>query len=149
VNEAGDGLAITSKGRTAAEMMVFARYVMFTEVYWHHAVRSATTMFATCIFGIAALHLECRSVFRMSESDLIRCLCEAAGDSDVASLMNGLFGQRRQLHKRLAEYSIYHQEPLYRALRRIDATQLADMFAPVDRKTWRRCRRARNYQWTC
>ena len=47
VNAAGDGLAITSKGRTAAEMMVFARYVMFTEVYWHHAVRSATTMGAT------------------------------------------------------------------------------------------------------
>ena len=25
------------KGKTAAEMMVFARYVMFSEVYWHHA----------------------------------------------------------------------------------------------------------------
>ncbi len=39
LNEAGDGLAITDKGQTAAEMMVFARYVMFSEVYWHHAVR--------------------------------------------------------------------------------------------------------------
>ena len=37
LNEAGDGLAITEKGKTAAEMMVFARYVMFSEVYWHHA----------------------------------------------------------------------------------------------------------------
>ncbi|MDZ4818948.1 MAG: HD domain-containing protein, partial [Planctomycetota bacterium] len=36
LNEAGDNLAITDKGRTAAEMMVFARYVMFSEVYWHH-----------------------------------------------------------------------------------------------------------------
>ncbi len=44
VNEAGDGLAISEKGRTAAEMMVFARYVMFSEVYWHHAVRCATAM---------------------------------------------------------------------------------------------------------
>ncbi len=52
VNEAGDGLAITSKGRTAAEMMVFSRYVMFTEVYWHHAVRSATTMFARAFFEL-------------------------------------------------------------------------------------------------
>ena len=25
-------------------MMVFSRYVMFSEVYWHHAVRSATAM---------------------------------------------------------------------------------------------------------
>ena len=44
LNEAGDGLAITDKGKTAAEMMVFARYVMFSEVYWHHGVRSATAM---------------------------------------------------------------------------------------------------------
>jgi HD superfamily phosphohydrolase len=42
LNEAGDALAITDKGKTAAEMMVFARYVMFSEVYWHHAVRAAT-----------------------------------------------------------------------------------------------------------
>ena len=33
LNEAGDGLAITQKGKTAAELMVFARYVMFSEVY--------------------------------------------------------------------------------------------------------------------
>jgi HD superfamily phosphohydrolase len=125
VNEAGDGLAITSKGRTAAEMMVFARYVMFTEVYWHHAVRSATTMFARAFLELLP-NLDVSSVFRMSEPDLIRCLCEAAGDSDVASLTNGLFGQRRQLHKRLAEYSIYHQEPLYRALRRMATTELAE-----------------------
>ncbi len=46
LNAAGDGLAITEKGKTAAEMMVFARYVMFSEVYWHHTVRSATAMLA-------------------------------------------------------------------------------------------------------
>ena len=40
LNEAGDGLAISRKGQTAAEMMVFARYVMFSEVYWHHGVRA-------------------------------------------------------------------------------------------------------------
>ena len=44
LNQAGDGLAITDKGKTAAELMVFARYVMFSEVYWHHGVRAATAM---------------------------------------------------------------------------------------------------------
>ena len=33
-----DQLVITEKGKTAAEMMVFARYVMFSEVYWHRTV---------------------------------------------------------------------------------------------------------------
>ena len=124
VNEAGDGLAITSKGRTAAEMMVFARYVMFTEVYWHHAVRSATTMFARSFLELMP-KLDLSSLFRMSEPELIRCLCTTASGSDVAALTDGLFGQRRRLHKRLAEYSIYHREPLYRALRLLTATQLA------------------------
>ena len=77
VNEAGDGLAITSKGRTAAEMMVFARYVMFTEVYWHHAVRSATTMFARAFLELLP-NLDLNSLFQMSEPDLIRSLCSAA-----------------------------------------------------------------------
>jgi len=133
VNEAGDGLAITSKGRTAAEMMVFARYVMFTEVYWHHAVRSATTMFARAFLELLP-NLDLRTLFRMTEPDLIRSLCSAAVGSEVASLTDGLFGQRRRLHKRLAEYSIYHQEPLYRKLRRMTATQLVACSQPLTEK---------------
>ncbi|HQZ64516.1 MAG TPA: HD domain-containing protein [Planctomycetaceae bacterium] len=126
VNEAGDGLAITSKGRTAAEMMVFARYVMFTEVYWHHAVRSATTMFARSFLELMPA-LDLNSLFRMSEPDLIRCLQTASQGTPVASLTAGLFGSNRRLHKRLAEYSIYHQEPLYRALRQLTSQQLATL----------------------
>ena len=30
--------------------MVFARYVMFSDVYWHHAVRSATAMFQRAFY---------------------------------------------------------------------------------------------------
>src|SRR5690606_2564346 len=44
LNQAGTAVAVTDKGRTAAELMVFARYVMFSEVYWHHTVRAATAM---------------------------------------------------------------------------------------------------------
>jgi hypothetical protein len=33
-------------------MMVFARYVMFSEVYWHHAVRSATAMLQRIGLGV-------------------------------------------------------------------------------------------------
>jgi HD superfamily phosphohydrolase len=64
-NAAGDGLAISSKGRTAAELMVFARYVMFSEVYWHHAVRSATSMFARAFFHLHE-ELDLETFFRKS-----------------------------------------------------------------------------------
>ena len=60
VNEAGDGLAITEKGRTAAEMMVFARYVMFSEVYWHHAVRCATAMLQRAFYLLHANSISTR-----------------------------------------------------------------------------------------
>jgi HD superfamily phosphohydrolase len=128
VNESGDGLAITSKGKTAAEMMVFARYVMFTEVYWHHAVRSATTMFARAFYELLP-NLEINSLFRMTEPDLIRTLRSAASGTDAECLTKGLFGSHRRLYKRLAEYSLFHEEVLYRQLRQKTTAQLADLSA--------------------
>lgn len=52
LDQQGTSLAITDKGRTAAELMVFARYVMFSEVYWHHAVRSATAMLQRAVWVV-------------------------------------------------------------------------------------------------
>ena len=78
LNEAGDGLAITDKGKTAAEMMVFARYVMFSEVYWHHAVRAATAMLQRAFFCCSdALDLD--DLLAMTEQPMIDALLAAAG----------------------------------------------------------------------
>jgi len=38
-------LALHEKGVTALESLLFAKYQMYRNVYWHHAVRSATAMF--------------------------------------------------------------------------------------------------------
>lgn len=123
LNAAGDGLAITTKGRTAAEMMVFARYVMFSEVYWHHAVRAATTMFARAFHDIHQ-SLDLTMLFRLPEPELIRQICRAAQDTPAEQLTNGLFGSHRRLHKRLAEYSVYHETDVYRVLRQCSCPQL-------------------------
>jgi HD superfamily phosphohydrolase len=40
-----DRLALHEKGLTALESLAFARYQMYRNVYWHHAVRAATVMF--------------------------------------------------------------------------------------------------------
>jgi HD superfamily phosphohydrolase len=66
LNEAADGLAITDKGKTAAEMMVFARYVMFSEVYWHHGVRSATAMLQRAFYQLRS-GLDLTQLFRLAE----------------------------------------------------------------------------------
>src|SRR5438270_10558671 len=77
LNQAGDGLAITDKGKTAAEMMVFARYVMFSEVYWHHAVRSATAMLQRAFFQLRG-RLELNQIFQETEAQMIAELESAA-----------------------------------------------------------------------
>ena len=38
-------LALHEKGLAALESLLFAKYQMYRNVYWHHAVRSATVMF--------------------------------------------------------------------------------------------------------
>lgn len=117
LNEAGDGLAITEKGKTAAEMMVFARYVMFSEVYWHHAVRSATAMLQRAFYLLHG-QLELDALFRLSESRMVEEMERAAGPGPARDLLEGLFGPTRRLYKRLAQYSIFEQRELYDRLTR-------------------------------
>lgn len=117
LNAAGDGLAITDKGKTAAEMMVFARYVMFSEVYWHHGVRSATAMLQRAFY---LLHgsLELDNLFRLTDGPLVAELQRAAGKSPAADLLDGLFGPTRRLYKRLAQYSYFQDRTTYQRLTR-------------------------------
>lgn len=115
LNEAGDALAITDKGRTAAEMMVFARYVMFSEVYWHHAVRSATAMLQRA-FYVLLDELDAARLFRQTEAEMTQQLLVTSKNTRVAKLIAGLFGPKRRLYKRLEQYSLFQQPELYSRL---------------------------------
>ncbi len=42
-------LAVTEKGLSALETLLFSKYQMFRNVYWHHAVRAATVSFVRLI----------------------------------------------------------------------------------------------------
>jgi uncharacterized protein len=117
LNGAGDGLAITDKGKTAAEMMVFARYVMFSEVYWHHGVRAATAMLQRAFY---LLHdrLDLDRLFRLTEASWIAEIQQSAADLPAAELLDGLFGPARRLYKRLAHFSFFEQPEIYRRIAR-------------------------------
>jgi HD superfamily phosphohydrolase len=117
LNEMGDGLAISDKGKTAAEMMVFARYVMFSEVYWHHAVRSATAMLQRA-FTMLHQSLDIDTLFRMTERPMIEALLNAAGGGPAHELLDGLFGPTRRLYKRITQYSLFQEPQLYQKLAR-------------------------------
>jgi HD superfamily phosphohydrolase len=117
LNEQGDGLAISYKGKTAAELMVFARYVMFSEVYWHHAVRAATCMFARAFFHLYR-GLDLARLFQQTEADVILTLRQAARGTESEPLLEGLFGPKRQIYKRVIECTLHQNRSLYELLAR-------------------------------
>ena len=117
LNRCGDGLALTEKGRTAAEMMLFARYVMFSEVYWHHAVRAATAMLQRAFF-LSQQRLDLAQLFRLSELPFIEQLRAVADPETSGMLLEGLFGSVRQLYKRWVQYGYFEQQELYVRLAR-------------------------------
>lgn len=123
LNRGGDRLAITHKGRTAAELMVFARYVMFSEVYWHHAVRSATAMWQRAFF-LLHTQLDLDELFRADEREMVRLLQAAAEGGPAADLLDGLFGPTRQLYKRLREFHYLQDPEMHQALARRPYRQL-------------------------
>ena len=112
VNESGDGLAITAKGKTAAELMVFARYVMFSEVYWHHAVRSATSMFARGFYELRP-EFDVGEMFACTDAQMISKLRDIAIGTPAAELLDGIFGIKRALYKQSAEYSRDQMPDIY------------------------------------
>ncbi len=133
LNAAGDGLAISDKGKTAAELMVFARYVMFSEVYWHHSVRAATAMLQRAFYLLhGALDME--QLFRMSEQEMIAEMIHVGSTGPACELLDGLFGPTRKIYKRLAQYSFFEQREVYQRLARRPypwLTACAEQFAAV------------------
>lgn len=112
LNEAANGLAISEKGRTAAEMMVFARYIMFSEVYWHHAVRSATAMLQRAFFLLKD-RFDFDQLFTATEADFIRAMQQNAQGEPAADLLAGLFGPTRRLYKRSLEFGAFQNQALF------------------------------------
>ncbi len=113
----GTALAISEKGKTAAEMLVFARYVMFSEVYWHHGVRAATAMLQRAFYLLHG-QLDLDALFRMTEGPLVAALVEAGGEGPAGELLDGLFGAHRRLYKRLAQFSVLEEPEIHARLAR-------------------------------
>ncbi|MEZ6135047.1 MAG: HD domain-containing protein [Pirellulaceae bacterium] len=118
-------MAITEKGKTAAEMLVFARYVMFSEVYWHHAVRSATAMLQRLVFCVLGDSSEgqAESWLLLSDDEFARAMLDHADDV-WRPLAEGLFSNHRQLYKRFSQYNFAENAQLHQALARRPYEQL-------------------------
>lgn len=124
-------LAIGDKGKTAAEMMVFARYIMFSEVYWHHAVRSATAMLQRAIFELFQ-HQRCDAadVLRWAhatDNQVIEDLLLRSKNEVWEQCVAGIFGPVRCLYKRIAQFDYLDEPLLHRSLSRRPYAQITSL----------------------
>ncbi len=88
-------LGVQEKGISALESLLFAKYQMYRNVYWHHAVRSATCMFKRAVRrSVAAGTLTQAAVSDATDDGLTERLL-AADPSGLAQAV-----QSRRLYKR-------------------------------------------------
>jgi HD superfamily phosphohydrolase len=91
-------LALHEKGLAALESLLFAKYQMYRNVYWHHAVRSATAMFKRLVRGaIAAGRVGPHAIANATDDGLIHELMR----DDTTGLALGL--RERRLAKRVLD----------------------------------------------
>jgi uncharacterized protein len=102
VRDPGTGLptvGLFEKGLSALESLLFARYQMYRNVYWHHAVRSATAMYKRLVAdAIGTGSLDASALASFTDEGLLHALEERTPSNP---LLRGL--RERRLYKRAFE----------------------------------------------
>ena len=115
-------IAIRSKAFTAAEMMVFARYIMFSEVYWHKTVRAATAMLQRSIYE-TALHRSIESIFHSQDAEANTFLIDHC---PAQKLVTDLLGPTRNLHKCIFQCTASSHPLIFQRIAGMDYSELSN-----------------------
>ena len=88
-------IGLVEKGLSALESLLFARYQMYRNVYWHHAVRSATAMYKRLVEdAVHAGSLDARTLAAFTDEGLLHDLAGRAPTPLLGAL------RERRLYKR-------------------------------------------------
>jgi uncharacterized protein len=88
-------LALREKGLAALESLLFAKYQMYRNVYWHHAVRSATAMYKRLVAdALAAGAIDLPTLTSLTDEGLLEKL-ETCSHSPILHAL-----RTRHLYKR-------------------------------------------------
>lgn len=91
-------VGMREKGLSALESLLFAKYQMYRNVYWHHAVRSATAMYKRLVEdALADGTLETTSLVGFTDEGILHAL-ESRRDRALLDAIRG-----RRLYKRSLE----------------------------------------------
>jgi HD superfamily phosphohydrolase len=93
-------VGVLEKGVSALESLLFAKYQMYRNVYWHHAVRSATCMFKRAVRGaVSRGSVTVAGIAEATDDGLMEQLI--TGDRNVLAVAI----RARRLHKRALDLS--------------------------------------------
>ncbi len=93
-------VGVHEKGASALESLLFAKYQMYRNVYWHHAVRSATSMFKRLVrAAIAAGQLDASWIPHGTDEALMEGLRQVP-ETELARRL-----RHRRLYKRALDLS--------------------------------------------
>ena len=96
-------IGLRTKGLSALESLLFAKYQMYRNVYWHHAVRSATAMYKRLVeSAIGSGAIDARGLGAYTDEGLLHALEHNASPA-TRSALDAL--RLRRLHKRAFELS--------------------------------------------
>jgi hypothetical protein len=91
-------MGMVEKGLSALESLLFARYQMYRNVYWHHGVRSATVMYKRLVANaLDAGTLDARALAGFTDEGLLHAL-ETRAPNPLLDALRG-----RRLYKRAFE----------------------------------------------
>jgi HD superfamily phosphohydrolase len=91
-------IGIQEKGVSALESLLFAKYQMYRNVYWHHAVRSATCMFKRAVREAVRRGSVTVEIIAESTDDGLMELLVGRDRNQLASCIRA-----RRLHKRAVD----------------------------------------------
>ena len=91
-------VGLVEKGLSALESLLFAKYQMYRNVYWHHAVRSATAMYKRLVGdAVIAGSLDAEALATFTDEGLLHDLGRRAPSALLVAL------RERRLYKRAFE----------------------------------------------
>lgn len=75
-----EGIAISRKGTSALENVLFSKYLMYKSVYWHKSVRISTALIRKAIYeALKHDYLDKERLYRMNDHDFHK-YCSESGD---------------------------------------------------------------------
>jgi HD superfamily phosphohydrolase/tRNA A-37 threonylcarbamoyl transferase component Bud32 len=109
-------LAVTEKGKTAVEFLIMSRSAMFSEVYWHHTNRAATTMIQRALLEVIK-HKQLKAtdlvplLISMSDEELLAYLLRNGPPHIKDLIPHSDKWSTRQVYKRIVTFASHYERP--------------------------------------